>query len=204
MFKQYTMRSESRIISASANISGSITFLILGAISGSVMLLLRLQLFLFSTTESRKRPVFYLSTASVLLGCIEGFMLTHFYVRMFLLSSCYVYWLTFYICSPRPIPASLTKHIRRWSISCFYCLPSRLGPFSCLELWRCGGGNLSTVIKRAMRKNRPIPEGAIWDYFLQILLALDHCHNTKGNVEREQIVHRDLKPENGTFCGLVQ
>ncbi|KAJ7799278.1 kinase-like domain-containing protein [Mycena olivaceomarginata] len=60
----------------------------------------------------------------------------------------------------------------------------------------CGGGNLSTVIKRAMRKNRPIPEGAIWDYFLQILLALDHCHNTEGNVEREQIVHRDLKPEN--------
>ncbi|KAJ7905962.1 kinase-like domain-containing protein [Mycena leptocephala] len=60
----------------------------------------------------------------------------------------------------------------------------------------CGGGNLSTVIKRAMSKNRPIPEGAIWDYFLQILLALDHCHNTEGNVEREQIVHRDLKPEN--------
>ncbi|KAJ7870183.1 kinase-like domain-containing protein [Mycena olivaceomarginata] len=60
----------------------------------------------------------------------------------------------------------------------------------------CGGGNLSTVIKRAMRKNRPIPEGAIWDYFLQILLALDHCHNTEGNVAREQIVHRDLKPEN--------
>ncbi|KAJ7797106.1 kinase-like domain-containing protein [Mycena olivaceomarginata] len=39
-------------------------------------------------------------------------------------------------------------------------------------------------------------ECAIWDYFLQILLALDHCHNTEGNVAREQIVHRDLKPEN--------
>ncbi|KAJ7937716.1 hypothetical protein B0H13DRAFT_1852352 [Mycena leptocephala] len=62
------MGSESRIISASANISGRITFVILGAISGSFMLLFLLQLFLFSTTESRKRPVFYLSTASSLIN----------------------------------------------------------------------------------------------------------------------------------------
>ncbi|KAJ7794600.1 kinase-like domain-containing protein [Mycena olivaceomarginata] len=42
----------------------------------------------------------------------------------------------------------------------------------------CGGGDLSTTIKRA------------------ILLALNHCHNTERHEERAQIVHRDLKPEN--------
>ncbi|KAJ7932267.1 kinase-like domain-containing protein, partial [Mycena leptocephala] len=60
----------------------------------------------------------------------------------------------------------------------------------------CGGGDLSTTIKWAVNRNRPIPEGVIWAYFMQILLALNHCHNTEGQEERGQIVHRDLKPEN--------
>lgn len=77
----------------------------------------------------------------------------------------------------------------------------------------CGGGDLSTVIKQAVKQNRPIAEDAVWAYFMQILLALNHCHNTGGHgrtssagsasevdgkERRAQILHRDLKPDNGT------
>ncbi|THU82067.1 kinase-like protein [Dendrothele bispora CBS 962.96] len=77
----------------------------------------------------------------------------------------------------------------------------------------CGGGDLSTIIKQAQRHGRPIPEDAIWNYFMQILLALQHCHHPNGHgrngstgsagvVEndgkerRAQILHRDVKPDN--------
>ncbi|KAJ7449679.1 kinase-like domain-containing protein [Mycena latifolia] len=75
----------------------------------------------------------------------------------------------------------------------------------------CGGGDLSTVIKQAVKQNRPISEDAVWGYFMQILLALNHCHNTGGHgrtasagsaneidgkERRAQILHRDLKPDN--------
>ncbi|KAJ6607471.1 kinase-like domain-containing protein [Mycena sp. CBHHK59/15] len=75
----------------------------------------------------------------------------------------------------------------------------------------CGGGDLSSVIKQAVKANRPIPEDAVWGYFMQILLALNHCHNTGGHgrtgsagnageldgkERRAQILHRDLKPDN--------
>ncbi|KAF8624335.1 hypothetical protein AX17_007163 [Amanita inopinata Kibby_2008] len=46
----------------------------------------------------------------------------------------------------------------------------------------CGGGDLSTVIKQAAKYNRPIPEDTIWNYFMQILLALHHCHHPNGHV----------------------
>jgi NIMA (never in mitosis gene a)-related kinase len=68
----------------------------------------------------------------------------------------------------------------------------------------CEGGDLSTTIKRAVNRNTPIPEDAIWAYFMQILLALNYCHNTEGHEERAHILHRDLKPENGTFCVLMR
>jgi NIMA (never in mitosis gene a)-related kinase len=74
----------------------------------------------------------------------------------------------------------------------------------------CGGGDLSTVIKQAQKHNRPIPEDTIWNYFMQTLLALHHCHHPNGPVrsgsggsdnegkeKRAQILHRDLKPDNG-------
>ncbi|EGN95780.1 hypothetical protein SERLA73DRAFT_76842 [Serpula lacrymans var. lacrymans S7.3] len=73
----------------------------------------------------------------------------------------------------------------------------------------CGGGDLSTIIKQAQRHNRPIPEDTIWNYFMQILLALHHCHHPNGpgksgssgsdgesKDKRAQVLHRDLKPDN--------
>lgn len=44
----------------------------------------------------------------------------------------------------------------------------------------CGGGDLSTVIKQSMKRNRPIPKDTIWNYFMQILLAMHHCHHPNG------------------------
>ncbi|KAK0201632.1 kinase-like domain-containing protein [Desarmillaria ectypa] len=75
----------------------------------------------------------------------------------------------------------------------------------------CGGGDLSNIIKQALKHNRPIPEDTIWNYFMQILLALHHCHHPNANghgrsgstgsmdgdkERRAQILHRDLKPDN--------
>ncbi|RXW12708.1 hypothetical protein EST38_g13148 [Candolleomyces aberdarensis] len=81
----------------------------------------------------------------------------------------------------------------------------------------CGGGDLSGIIKQASKQNRPISEDTIWNYFMQILLALHHCHHPNGhgrsssgsgssltsdgegsggNGRRPQILHRDLKPDN--------
>ena len=84
----------------------------------------------------------------------------------------------------------------------------------------CGGGDLSSIINQAAKHNRPIPEDTIWNYFMQILLALHHCHHPHTNARsnsgsgdggtpegssgggrdrRVQILHRDLKPDNGGF-----
>ncbi|KAL6303524.1 kinase-like domain-containing protein [Sparassis latifolia] len=73
----------------------------------------------------------------------------------------------------------------------------------------CGGGDLSSVIKQAQRHNQPIPEDTVWNYFMQLLLALNHCHHPNGHgrpsttgsdyegkERRPQILHRDLKPDN--------
>ncbi|KAF8515845.1 kinase-like domain-containing protein [Hysterangium stoloniferum] len=64
----------------------------------------------------------------------------------------------------------------------------------------CGGGDLGSIIKSCSRNNRPLPEDTIWGYFLQILLALHHCHfpstDESNSPPRQQILHRDLKPEN--------
>lgn len=76
----------------------------------------------------------------------------------------------------------------------------------------CDGGDLSTVIKQSARTGRLLPEDAVWSYFLQLLLALQHCHcpNSKSGEEggtenkRQQILHRDLKPENGAHEILLQ
>ena len=82
----------------------------------------------------------------------------------------------------------------------------------------CGGGDLSGIIKQAQKQNRVIPEDAIWNYFMQILLALHHCHHPNGHgrsgsigsgvgatgadgkEKRAQILHRDIKPDNGVLA----
>lgn len=81
----------------------------------------------------------------------------------------------------------------------------------------CGGGDLSSVIKQAQRHGRPIPEDTIWNYFMQLLLALNYCHAGQGrlsgggvgglpgsdeNQRRQQILHRDLKPDNGALYAV--
>ncbi|KAI6043381.1 kinase-like domain-containing protein [Pisolithus marmoratus] len=63
----------------------------------------------------------------------------------------------------------------------------------------CGGGDLSSIIKQAQKHNRFVPEDTVWHYFMQILLALQHCHHPPSQSKddrRPQILHRDLKPDN--------
>ncbi|WVN84935.1 uncharacterized protein L203_100072 [Cryptococcus depauperatus CBS 7841] len=79
----------------------------------------------------------------------------------------------------------------------------------------CTSGDLGSLIRRGQRNGQNIPEDRIWNIFLQIVLALHHCHwpterqtritnggkqstplQTDGSSARYQVLHRDLKPEN--------
>ncbi|KII86009.1 hypothetical protein PLICRDRAFT_114968 [Plicaturopsis crispa FD-325 SS-3] len=71
----------------------------------------------------------------------------------------------------------------------------------------CGGGDLASLIRQAAKHGRPIPEDTVWNYFMQILLALHYCHHpgepnaratkgAQGGKKRHQILHRDIKPDN--------
>lgn len=76
----------------------------------------------------------------------------------------------------------------------------------------CPSGDLGSIIRRAQRTNQPLNEDKIWNIFLQITLALHHCHwpnertryagsrlsaPSESGPSRTQVLHRDLKPENG-------
>ncbi|WWD19593.1 hypothetical protein CI109_104055 [Kwoniella shandongensis] len=79
----------------------------------------------------------------------------------------------------------------------------------------CTSGDLGTLIRKAQRSGQPLHEDKIWNIFLQITLALHHCHwpaerpsklgaarlsqaapTADGGAARYQVLHRDLKPEN--------
>ncbi|KAJ7939780.1 kinase-like domain-containing protein [Mycena leptocephala] len=64
----------------------------------------------------------------------------------------------------------------------------------------CAGGDLSAIILRAVKQKKYITEDTVWTYFMQILSALEYCHNTgegRSDVNwKGQILHRDLKPAN--------
>ena len=71
------------------------------------------------------------------------------------------------------------------------------------------------MIRKAQRTGQPLNEDRIWNIFLQITLALHHCHwpadrpsshgrqsgrtsaaSNGDSIPRYQVLHRDLKPEN--------
>lgn len=75
--------------------------------------------------------------------------------------------------------------------------------FGYSDVQYCTHGDLGSLIRKAQRTNTPLHEDRIWNIFLQIALALHHCHwpserkGTRPAEGRTQVLHRDLKPENG-------
>ncbi|BEI94695.1 uncharacterized protein CcaverHIS019_0702760 [Cutaneotrichosporon cavernicola] len=74
----------------------------------------------------------------------------------------------------------------------------------------CTSGDLGSLIRKAQRSTAPLHEDRIWNIFLQITLALHHCHwpeqrraavRPSGDAGRTQVLHRDLKPENVFLSG---
>jgi serine/threonine protein kinase len=74
------------------------------------------------------------------------------------------------------------------------------------------------MIHTATKTGRPLQEDTIWSIFLQLTLALHHCHYPADRSyddvafltgakpvhgRREQVLHRDLKPENGKLASLA-
>ncbi|KAF6748800.1 kinase-like domain-containing protein [Ephemerocybe angulata] len=66
----------------------------------------------------------------------------------------------------------------------------------------CGGGDLSSVIKQASKTSRPISEDTIWNYFMQILLALHHCHHPHGHGRSSSGSGASLTEGDGAGGGL--
>lgn len=76
----------------------------------------------------------------------------------------------------------------------------------------CGGGDLSSVIRRLKAERTYYPEYKVWDVLTQLSLALYRCHYNKNapalgasilapTVDAEPtpqtfVLHRDIKPEN--------
>jgi len=50
-------------------------------------------------------------------------------------------------------------------------------------------GDLGGLIKRAASAGTPLPEGHVWEYFVQIADALRYMHS-------KRVMHRDIKPAN--------
>lgn len=61
----------------------------------------------------------------------------------------------------------------------------------------CEKGDLGHLIKKYKRDNEFMSEDLIWKIFMQILIALQACHNR----ENGKILHRDIKPGNVLMDG---
>ena len=56
----------------------------------------------------------------------------------------------------------------------------------------CQGGDISQLIKKCQNEKLQVSENIIWKILMQIVLALNECHNRK----KGKIMHRDIKPGN--------
>ena len=56
----------------------------------------------------------------------------------------------------------------------------------------CENGDINQLIKKYKKNKEYIPEEKIWKILIQLLLALNECHNHKEG----KILHRDIKPSN--------
>ena len=56
----------------------------------------------------------------------------------------------------------------------------------------CSGCDIGQLIKRCRRNRELIEEEIIWKIFIQVILALNACHNFKEG----KILHRDIKQSN--------
>ena len=61
----------------------------------------------------------------------------------------------------------------------------------------CGAGDLAKYIKQCKQSHRYIDEEKVWSVFIQILQAIDYCHNPPPtSALQTRLVNRDLKPAN--------
>ncbi|OMJ69067.1 hypothetical protein SteCoe_33320 [Stentor coeruleus] len=61
----------------------------------------------------------------------------------------------------------------------------------------CEKGDMAQMIKKSKRDNDYLSEDVIWKIFMQILLALQACHDR----DSRKILHRDIKPGNVLLDG---
>lgn len=65
----------------------------------------------------------------------------------------------------------------------------------------CGGGDLAQVIRKCSQRCL-MTEELILDFFAQLLMALQYCHNPADG--KQVILHRDIKPENVLIDDVYQ
>lgn len=58
----------------------------------------------------------------------------------------------------------------------------------------CDGMDLDKLIKNSKNRNKHFKEPSVMNYFVQMLLGLDHIHS-------QNIIHRDIKPQNMFLLG---
>ena len=62
----------------------------------------------------------------------------------------------------------------------------------------CEGGDIGKIIKKLKLTKEHFPEELIWKFFIQVLQALNFCHNYKEG--KCKILHRSEERRVGTEC----